>query len=810
MLRPALYFIHAVLAQNLRFGLRMLRKSPGFTGLALLTLALGIGANTTIFSVVNSVLLRPLPYKDPDRIVQLQDMIGSNAITSSFPKFSFLRDRAHSFSALAAISFATFQVNGPANAAPAEVTGLRVSSEFFRVLGVNMALGRAFSDEEDRPGGPAVAVISYALWQNRFASDPAVTGKTVALDGTPTTIVGVAPAGFRFPSETEIWIPKTFEHAIITRAQIQAGASYLLLYGRLAAGVAAMAAQAEVSALNQQYDVAHRGFGDTGRTVALVPLRESFVGDVRRILLVLLGAVGFVLLIATANVANLLLARAAARQKEVAVRAALGAGYARLLGQFLTESLLLAMMGAVAGVALSLVGARMIGRLSPNILPRAGEIKVDGAVLAFTAGIAVLAGVLFGLGPALHAMRVDLNEALKATSRGIARASGLRGFMIAAEVALATILLTGAGLLMRSFLNLESVDPGFRPDNLVVMRIGLAPARYPQPAQQSEFYHRVLEKVAATAGVHDVALANALPTRGRAIGYFFNIEGRPPLEPAKAPTAWLQSISPGYFHAMGIPLLAGRGFTDSDDAAAPLVAIINQNMARRHWPNEDPLGRVIVYSRERLRLKIVGVCANVKAGGLGDASRDDLMYVPYRQRPYLAMWVVARGPSSIANAMRTDVAAIDPEQPVTAIQSMQAFISDSVSQPRLRTALIGSFAALALILAMIGIAGVVAWSVSQRTNEIGVRMALGASRMNVMSMVVQQSFVMIAAGQVVGVAGALALTRVLSNFLFGVTAEDPLTFAAVVGAMAVAALSTCVLAARRALQVDPVIALRAE
>jgi predicted permease len=797
--------------QDLRFGIRMLLKSPGFTALALVTLALGIGANTTIFSVVNSVLLRPLPYEKPERIVQVSDLlpVTGGYITSSFPKYNFLREHARSFSAFSAMSFGRFQIAGPEPAAPAEVSGVRVSVDFFRVLGTKPSSGRTFLDDEERPGANPVAVISNALWQNRFGSDPAAIGKSITVDGAATIIVGIMPAGFDYPNGAEIWVPRIFEHSVITPVQVQRGASYLTYYGRLADGVDMRSAQAEIYTLSGQYDESHKGFGDAGRAMAVIPLRESLVSDIRRTLLVLLGAVAFVLLIASANVANLLLARAIARQKEVAIRASLGASRGRLLIQFLTESVLLAGMGAGIGLLLSLWSMRLIAGIGPQILPRADEIHVDATVLFFTMAVAALTGIIFGIGPAMHSSRVDLNDALKSSSRSVASGGRLRGVMIVSEVALAMILLTGAGLLMRSFLRLEGVDPGFQPQNLLTMRIGLASARYPQRAQQAAFYDRVMERVAAIPGVRDAAVANALPM-SRAIGYFFNIEGRAALESTKAPTFWLHSISQSYFQTLAIPIHRGRAFTSADTAASQPVAIINETMARRFWPNEDPIGRRVIYARESIVLEIVGIAADVKIGGLGDNGPNNEVYVPYRQRPFLTMSLITRGPASIASAARREILAIDADQPVAAVRTMDEVIADSVSQPRVRTMLIGAFAALALILAVIGIAGVVAWSVSQRTNEIGIRMALGARPANILAMIVRQAFTLIGAGQLIGLMGAFMLTRVLASFLFGISPEDPVTFAGVLLLLGLAALTACVVAARRALRIDPVTALRRE
>jgi putative ABC transport system permease protein len=790
----------------------MLLKWPGFTALALLTLALGIGANTTMFSVVNSVLLRPLPYEKPERIVQVLDTFPATGgyITSSYPKFTFLHDHVRSLESIAAESGGRFQISGPPPSTPAEVAGSRVSADFFRVLGAKPIRGRTFSPGEDRLGAKPVVVLSHSLWQSRFASDPGVVGQTITVDGSAASIIGIMPTGFDYPPETEIWIPEISEHSVVTQVQIQRGASYLYFYGRLAAGSDIRSAEAEISALSQQYDSSHKGFGDTGRIMRLTPLRESLVNDIRRTLLVLLGAVAFVLLIASANVANLLLARAVARQKEVAIRASLGASRARLLVQFLIESLILATLGAAFGILFSMWSMRAIRGIGSDILPRAAEIHIDTTVLLFTIAVAVFTGFIFGLGPAMHAARVDLNDALKSSSRSFSGGGRLRSVIVVSEVALAMVLLTGAGLLMRSFLRLESVSPGFQPQGLLTMRIGLPSARYPQAIQRSAFYDRVLERVSTIPAVQSAAISNALPVNGRAIAYFFNIEGRPALESTKAPTAWLQSISPNYFETLGIPIVAGRTFSRADTVDSPLVTIISKATARRYFPNQNPIGQHLIYSRESVRVEIVGVANDVKFGGLGQTSFDNEFYVPYRQRPFLTMWLVTRGPSNVASAARREILGVDPEQPVANIRTMEEVLAESVSQPRLRTVLIGSFAALALILTVIGIAGVVAWSVSQRTNEIAIRMALGARPANIVTMIVRQAFVVIGAGELIGLAGALALTRVLSGFLFGIVPEDPATFAGVLTVLAVVALGACVLAARRALRIDPVTAMRAE
>ncbi len=731
--------------QNVRFGVRMFVKSPGISALVLITLALGIGVNTTLFSVVNSVLLRPLPYEHPDRIVQVSDLFPATGspITSSLPKYRFLREHAQSFDVLGAFSGYRFQISRFGQASAAEVDGARVSANFFRVFGVRPALGRAFAATEEEPGSPSVAIISNRLWQNRFGSDPAVTGKTIGVNGEPSTIIGVMPANFDFPAGTDVWIPGIYTHATITPLQIQRGASYLLFFARLAGKIDLAQAQAELSVLSRGYDESHKGFGDANRQMRIDRLRESLVSDIRTTLLVLLGAAGFVLLIASANIANLLLARTVGRQKEMAVRASLGASKSQLIRQLLTESLVLSGAGAFLGILISIWTIGLVPRVVGNFLPRATDIQIDAVVLIVTAVIAVFTGILFGLAPAIHAARIDLNDALKASGRGFSGGGRLRGSIIVAEVALAMVLLAGAGLLLRSFMRLQSVDPGFRPADLYTMRIGLASGRYPERTQQAAYWERVLELASATPGVQSAAVANALPVNGRAIGYFFNIEGRPQLEPSKAPTFWLSSISPEYFGTMGVPLLSGRPFSAADTDVAHPVGIINQGMAQRFWPNESPIGRHVIYARESIVVEIVGVAADVKVGDLSDNAAYNQMYVPFRQRPYLTMSLIARGPESAAADVRRAILASDPDQPIAAIRTMNDVIANSLSTPRLRTVLIGSFAGLALFLALIGIGGVAAWSVSTRTTEIGLRMALGAQPAYILAMLARESLTLI-------------------------------------------------------------------
>lgn len=801
---------------NARYALRTLRASPGFTAVALGTLALGIGANTVIFSAVDAVLLRPLPYPGSDRIVQVTETAQLNGIVqrpSSVPKFDFLRARVHSLQPFAAMGLTGFQMTSE-HADPAQIAGARVSAGFFDLFGVEPLLGRTFLPAEDLPGGPAVAVIRYSLWQNRFAGDPGVVGRSIGLNGESATIVGVMPAAFDFPDSAQIWTPRVFEQPLLTRVEIDHGAGFLLLYGRLNNGVDTRQAATELNALSKQYDAAHAGFGDTGHALRLRSLRDTTVADIRTTLLVLWGAVGFVLLIASANIANLLLSRALARRKEIAIRVSLGATRGRLLVQFLTESVILSALGGALGVLLACWGTGLIDHLNSGVLPRAGEVHIDARALLFTAAVALATGVLFGLGPALHALRFDLNRALKESARSVSAGGRLRGIVVTSEVALAMALLSGAGLLMRSFANLEHVDPGFRSTHLLSATLPLAPARYPKTFARTAFFDQALSRISALPGVEQVSLNSAPPIRGGyGIGYTYAIEGRPAPEQAKLPVTFLRNIDPDYFRTMGIALRRGRTFTATDTAGTVPVAIINQTMARRQWPDEDPIGRRVVYSREQTVVEVVGVVADVKFAALGDTAAYEEMYVPYRQKPSFTMSLLVRGrgnPADLAATVRQEIARIDPEQPVSNVQTMDDALAGSIARPRLETALMAGFATVALLLAALGIFGVVAWSVSQRTNEIGIRMALGAAPGNVLAMIIGQAFRTIGAGQALGLAGALLLTRFLKSVLFGVSAHDPLTFATVILVLGATALIACLLAARRAIGVDPVIALRQE
>jgi putative ABC transport system permease protein len=806
------------LLQDLRYGIRILLGSPGFAALAIFTVALGVGANTAIFSIVDGVLLRPLPYPDPDRIVQLSDTRGNSpGIPLSFTKFSFFRDHNRSFDSLAAADFTgSFTLGGAVHEVPIQVPGVRVSKDFFRVLGVAPALGRTFLDREDREGGDQVAIISHALWVSRFGSDPAMVGRTIALDDQSTTIVGVMGPEFDFPARTAVWVPRVFDITVLTRLQIANGAGFLSVIGRLGPGVEQTQALAEVRTLVRQYDAAHPGYLDATDGTDIVPLREQLVGNVRATLWILLGAVGLVLLIAAANVANLLLARAAGRRKEIAIRGALGAGRSRLVAQFLTESVLLAGLGGALGLGIAYLSVQAVRRLGPAVLPRAEEVHIDGAVLAFTVVVALLTGIVFGLAPALHSSRLDLNEALKSTSRGATsgvHGRRLRSLLTASEIALAVILLTGAGLLIRGFLKLEGVDPGFRRDHLLTLRLPLPLVRYSRPELQSAFYDRLLERVDALPGVREAAVSSELPLGRGGIIYFFNIEGTPSLGPGRDPVAWTQFVSPRYFETMGTPILRGREFTDADRPDSGLVVIVNQAFARHYWPHENPIGRSLTYSREHITCRVVGVAADTKASGLAGFGPAEQMYIPYRQRPQLTMSLLVRtaaAPESLASAVRHEVYGVDPDQPVTGVQTMQEVVSASLAQPRLRVDVMGAFAALALTLSLIGIFGLVAWSVSQRTNEIGIRMALGAESDSLRWMVVREELWMILAGLAGGLAGALALARVLSTVLFGVSAFDAATYASVMAVLGIAAVAACLVAAQRAMQVDPIIALRSE
>ena len=781
----------------------------------MLALGLGIGANTAIFSLINAFLLRPMPYRDSERLVWVQQNILKSGAAGAvaYPDFVEWKRQNHVFAELAAIQFDQFNVTGPEEAE--RILGARVSAGFFPLLGVSPTRGRAFLPEEDSPGGNRVVILSQGLWQRRFGSQPDILGQALTLNGTSYTIVGIMPADFRFPPTCELWTPLALD---VNRAGW--GNHFLAAIAGLKPGVGLGKAQAEMATiarrLEQQYPDSNAGWG-----VTVVPLHEFLVRESRPALFTLLVAVVFVLLIACANVANLLLARAAARTKEIAIRLALGAGRFRIIRQMLTESVLVSMLGGAVGLLLALWGTRLLATAMPFYLLSLQTVRIDGYVLAFTLLISVLTGLIFGLAPALQVSKGALNETLKEGGRRSAPGGSrgrLRGILVVSEVALALMLLVGAGLLMKSFARLQQVNPGFRSEKVLTMEMSLPPARYSKPFQRAAFYRQLLEKIATLPGVQSAGAVTQLPLGGRSSTRAFAIEGRPAPPPGQGERigAGHRVVTPGYFRAMSIPLRRGRQFTDQDAEGAPGVVLINETMARRWWPNEDPLGkRIALYTSPQTVgpwLQIVGIVGDVKHRGLA-AEIDPEMYLPHMQTFSAAMFVAVRtvaDPASMAAAVRAQVRALDRDLPVSSIRTMEKVLADAVAQPRLRVWLLGGFAALALILAVMGLYGVISYSVTQRTHELGVRMALGAQTPDLLRLVVAQGMLVTLIGLGIGLAGAFALTRLLASLLFSVSATDAAIFTAVPLLLALVALAATAIPARRAARLDPMTALRYE
>ena len=801
---------------DLRYAVRMQRKNPGFTIVAVIALALGIGANTAIFSVVNTVLLRPLPYKDPERLV----MVWEEATKAGYPQdtptaanFVDWRDQNQVFEGMAAMTDTSFNLTGSGD--PERLEGRRVSTSLFPLLGVEPQIGRVFTAAEDQPGSERVVVLSYGLWQRRFGGDAGIVGKTLTLNGAGYTVVGVMPARFQFPTaDDEVWVPIAFTQEEATNR----GRHYLQVVARIKPGVTLAQAQADMSTiatrLQQQYPESNTDLG-----AVITPLHEHLVGDIKPALLILLGAVGLVLLIACANVANLLLARAAVRQKEIAVRVALGARRQRLIRQFLTESVFLSTLGGLVGLVIAYAGLLILKAFIPENISQARAISIDYKVLGFTLLVSVATGLIFGLAPAIQSVRFNQIETLKEGGRDAATGGSgkrLRGLLVMAEVAISLVLLIGAGLLINSFLRLRNVDPGFNPENLLTMKIVLPDLKYEEKAQRSAFYSELIQRLQSIAGVKSAAVTTNLPLYQQGNSISVTIEGRPEPPPGQELIVVTRMISPGYFDTMSIPLSKGRQLTDQDTDNSPNVVVISETMARRFWPGEDAVGKRIAIGRIRSPedwIQVIGVVKDVRQFEL-NADPKPQMYLTYRQYGFFdARDLVVKtdvDPASMASTVRKAVWEIDKDQPVSNIRTMETILADSIARQRFSMLLLAIFASVALVLAAVGIYGVMSYSVAQRTHEIGIRMALGAQTSAVLKLAVGYGMKLVVAGIAIGLIAAFALTRVMSTLLFGVTATDLTTFTLISLLLVAVAAIASYIPARRATKVSPIIALRYE
>jgi putative ABC transport system permease protein len=807
--------------QDLRFGFRQLLGKPGFTAIAILSLALGIGANTAIFSLVDAVLLRPLPFHDPDRLV----MVWEDAAKIGFPRntpapanYADWKAQNQVFEDMAAINWRTYNLTDEGE--PEKVEAQGVTANFFQLLGVKPELGRVFTQEEDKPDGNKVALVSYGLWQRRFGGDPALIGKEILLDGQKHTVIGVTPPGFQFLSkEISLWVPMAFSPQELADRD----SHYLTVVARMKPGVTLQGAGADIAAITQRIDRDHPTPGfELGSVV--ISMREQLSGDARPALIVLLVAVGFVLLIACANIANLLLSRGAARYREIAVRAALGAGRRRIIRQLLTESVLLAAAGGVFGLYFAWLSFSFLKQIIPSGMALNAGVRIDARVFGFTLLLSLLTGIVFGLAPALQAAKVDLNEALKQGGGRAGTGVGhrrLRSALVVIEIALALVLLVGAGLLIRAFLRLRALDIGLNPENALTLRTDLPPNKYGELPKRDAFYRQVLERVRALPGVVSAGYTTAAPLTWKGGTNSFRVEGR---EPKPGQDAQSRQVSTGYLETIGVKLRQGRFFDDHDGAQAQPVAVINETMARQFWAGESPLGKRFKFGlgefgpgdSQARWITIVGVIGDVKEMGLEAPAKAE-MFFPYQQMPQ-ALWNMPRDliiratgdPMSVAAAARQAVWSVDPTQPVSNIRTMDEILAEEVAQRRIGMTLLGAFAALALALASLGIYGVLSYSVAQRTQEIGIRMALGAGQKDVLRIVLADGMRLAAAGVAIGLGASFALTRLMAGLLFGVSASDPRTLGGVTLLLITVAFVACFIPARRATKVDPIVALRTE
>jgi predicted permease len=821
----------AVLFADIRYALRMMRGSPGFTAVALAALALGIGANTAIFTVVNSVILAPLPYAQPDRIVRLgRKYTDGYGLSNSIPKYmAWRRNQNGVFEEMAMYDGGGLAMNVGSGDPPAQAKATHVSRDYFRVFGASPVLGRSFDEAEDSPGGPAVAVLSNRLWRNRLGADRQILGRPIVLNKQPYTVVGVMPPGFESTPEVDLWLPLQADPNTTNQGH------YLNIAARLAPGVGVEQARAAMKVAGERFRAANPKWMDKAESVAVLPMRDSMVANVRPALMILLGAVAFVLLIACANVANLLLARAAVRQKELAIRAAVGASRWRMVRQLLTESVMLAAMGGALGFALGAWGVRMLLVVAPGNIPRLtdqdGALRaipvLDWRLAAFSVAVAAFTGILFGLFPALHTSNPDLASTLKEGGRSGSALfhNRARSALVITEVALALVLLTGAGLMIRSFAGLRSVSPGFNPHNVLTLETSMAGGNYASTAQVAGFVTEAVRRIEALPGVQSAASAIMLPVSGNNVDLPFNIVGKTPAKGEYEGDEQYRTISPHYFQTLQIPLLRGRAFGPGDTGNSPRVVLINDVIAKKYWPKQEPIGQVIVIGKglgpqfDDLPREIVGVVGNVRETGLEDANVG-VMYVPQTQVPEgltaLAnsiiplSWAVraAGDPMSLRAAVEHEIRSVDGLIPVSRTRTMDQMVSESLARRNFMMLLLSIFAGIAVLLAAIGVYGLMSYSVERRTQEIGIRVALGAERQDVLRLIVLEGLKLAGIGVAAGLAVAYGVTRLLATLLFGVKAADPATFAAVAVTVAAIGLLAAYVPARRAAGIEAADALR--
>jgi len=802
------------LLRNLRFGARLLGKNPGFAAATILTLALGIGANTAIFTVTSALLLKPFPYRDPQQLVTVVARDNNGNFPCTLMRYELVRDASHSFQSEAVWTNDNLNLTGFGE--PLQVPIVRVSPSFFPLLGVKAQQGRSFTEEEGRPEGKPVVMLSDSMWRTRFHGNPNIIGQTITLDETPQTVVGVLPANIQFPfvGPADIWTPRYFEYSLMTPQRLRSGVGYLQIIARLRPEMTLARADAELSLLNQRYreQNPHAPDANPAAFMTTQSLRELVVGDVRGKVLVLSAAVAAVLLIACANVASLLLSRALARKKEIAVRTALGARRSTLIWQLLTESMLLAFLAAILGIGLSWAATRVLVTWGADQLPPGIPIGIDLRVLLFTLVISVLAGVMFGTVPALQLARSNPNTALRDEGRGVSLGhtrAQMKNLLVVSQVALSLLLLIGAGLLLRSFLRLLHVDPGFDAQNVLTMDISLPTVKYAKPEQQIAFFDEILRRVSVLPGVRSAATSAALPLSFKRMTPVLP-EGQPDVPLAQRPFLDIEAISPQWFQTMRVPLREGREFAATDDANAPKVVIANESFAHRFWPNQNPIGKHVIVGRWPDPAEVVGVAADIKNNGLEQDPRPQL-YLSFPQIPWTNMNLLVRSavpPNGLTSAVRAQIAAVDSDQPVTHVQTVDELMDNSRSQPRFTMLLLAVFSATALALAVIGIYGVLSYSVAQRRQEFGIRLALGAEHADILRLVVRQGLVLATLGIAVGLLASIALTRVMSSMLYKVGSRDLATFVLTPTLFLCVALFASYIPARRATKVNPVEALK--